>query len=272
MTATIISPSSLQNIVNAQTGNGNINTNGSVNQVPSRSTSAGTTSASTAGGVSSSAQQALSNNFNDYLKLLTTQLQNQDPTQPMDTNAMTQQIASLAQVEQQISTNQQLGSLLAAYNTSQINGVVGYIGRRVEATGNTTVLQNGSAMLVYNLAAPAASATITVQDSTGNVIYKGASTQLSQGRNVIDWNGLNSLTKGQSPDGAYTYTVDATDANGQAVAATTYTTGTVSAVDISSGTPTLQLGSGFTVPLSGITKIEPDPLSQTSSQAQNVAQ
>lgn len=179
-------------------------------------------------------------NYQDFLKLLTTQLQNQDPTAPTDTNQLTQQIATLSQVEQQISTNKNLEKLVSLFNATTLNSVVGYIGKQVEATGNQTVLQSSKATIVYNLEKEADSVTVQVEDSSGNVVMNGAGTKLA-GRNEILWDGKDSQGN-QLKDGVYTVSVTAKDAGGTAVKATTSTVGVVTSVDSNAGATSLSLG------------------------------
>lgn len=212
------------------------------------------------GSGAAAAQTRLSQNLDDFLKLLTTQLTNQDPTQPLDANQFTAQIAQLSQVEQGINTNKNLESLITKFNNSQINGVVGYIGKRVDAEGNIGTLQNGVATFSYSLAGPADKATVTISDSTGRVVFSGDGDTLS-GRNEVYWNGKNSSTGAQMADGNYTIAVKAVDKNGAEVKATTYTTGIVNAVDLVNGEPSLSLGS-TSISLNKVLNIREDTLTQ----------
>src|SRR5260370_35484092 len=79
----------------------------------------------------------LTNNFNDFLSLLTTQLKNQDPTAPMDTNQFTSQLVQFTAVAQQIETNKTLGQLLTASQAQQLSQASGLIGQQVTFTGGT---------------------------------------------------------------------------------------------------------------------------------------
>ncbi len=179
-------------------------------------------------------------NYQDFLKLLTTQLQNQDPTAPADTNQLTQQIATLSQVEQQINTNQNLQKLISLFNTTSMNSVVGYIGKQVESDGDKGVLQNGDASFVYNLDKDAESAKIQILDASGDVVLSADGTKLA-GRNEVLWDGKDSNGK-QLADGTYTIKVTAKDATGADVKVTTSTVGVVSSVDSKDGVITLMLG------------------------------
>lgn len=205
---------------------------------------------------SDKAQKALASTLDDFLKLLTTQLKNQDPTNAMDPNAFTQQIAQLSSVEQQINTNKNLESLLSLYSSSQINGVVGYIGKRVEAAGDKSTLTNGQAQFVYDLTKDAETIDVSISDSTGTVVFAGEGTK-TKGRNEVFWDGKNSITGEQMPDGLYTIVVKAKDYAGKEIPATTYTTGRITAVDLQNGKPTLMMGT-FGIPLEKVLKIQED--------------
>lgn len=213
--------------------------------------------AKTASGASA-AEARLSQNLDDFLKLLTTQLTNQDPTQPMETNQFTQQIAQLSQVEQGINTNKNLESLINMFTNSQINGVVSYIGKRVESAGNIGQLENGAAMFAYNLDTAASNTTVTLYDSTGKVVFTGQG-DTRAGRNEVYWDGRDSNTGQQLEDGNYSIEVKATDAAGNEIKSSTYTTGRVTAVDLVNGQPELSLGT-ITMPLDKVLNIRTDIL------------
>lgn len=180
-------------------------------------------------------------NYQDFLHLLTTQLQNQDPTAPADTNQLTQQIATLSQVEQQINTNTNLQKLISLFNTTTMNSVVGYIGKQVETDGNQGVLQNGQASFVYNLDKDADTVDIAISDSTGKQVLKASGTKVA-GRNEVLWDGKDS-DGNQLPDGTYTIAVTAKDPAGADITATTSTVGVVTSVDSQAdGTTVLTMG------------------------------
>src|SRR5258708_30563484 len=107
-------------------------------------------SAATSSGVAS-----LNSNFNTFLTLLTTQLQNQDPLSPLDTNQFTQQLVSFSEVEQQINTNTNLQSLIAMQNTSQALSALPLVGQTINYSGATSPPANGKASLTYTLPSPA---------------------------------------------------------------------------------------------------------------------
>lgn len=189
----------------------------------------------------------------NFLLLLTTQLKNQDPTNPTDTNQVTQQIALLSQVEQQTKSNTLLQQLVNSYGQSQTDTAVNYIGRSIEAAGNTSQLSGGTTTFAYDLPANTNSATITISDSAGKVVYSGDA-PTATGHNTFTWNGKNSKTGAQQADGAYTYAITAKDTSGKDATATTYSTGVVQSVSQADGVTTLSLGN-FSVPLTSVSKV-----------------
>lgn len=188
----------------------------------------------------------------DFIKMLTVQLQNQDPTKPLETDQITQQVASLSQVEQQINTNKNLESLIAFFTQSQNSNNVSYIGKYVEAPGNLSALQNGQATFVYDLAADAKTVEITVTDSAGNVVFNADGTKFA-GRNTYLWNGKKSDGT-QVPDGVYKLEVKARDDLDKVVTVTPSSFGKVSSVETIDGTSYLAM-SDILVPLDKVISV-----------------
>ena len=83
-------------------------------------TAAAATGSTAASQTGSAALNSLSANFGDFLNLLMTQLQNQDPTSPLDTNQFTSELVQFCSVEQQIDTNTSLTQLIQATQGSEI--------------------------------------------------------------------------------------------------------------------------------------------------------
>jgi len=190
------------------------------------------------GGKTQTAGQSLNQDFTFFLKMLTTQLQNQDPTEPMDVSQMTQQIAQYSGVEQQIRTNTLLESLMSSNKQSQLSTAVSYIGKEVETSGSTGTLQYaqsgdkvyGQAVFSYVLPADAASAKITILNASGQAVFTGDGT-LKNGRNVVVWDGKNSFTGDAMAAGKYTIQVAAKNAKGEAVTVDTRSVGVVDTVE-----------------------------------------
>jgi flagellar basal-body rod modification protein FlgD len=211
------------------------------------------------GNGSTNAHRNLDSNYQDFLRLLTTQLQHQDPTDPTDTNQLTQQIATLSQVEQQINTNTNLEKLITLFNTTQYNSVVSYIGKQVEADGNAGALENGQARFAYYLGAPAGEVKVTIKNRAGAVVYTGAGT-LNTGRNEFVWDGKNNEGTVQ-PNGTYTMEVKAFDTGGQSINSKTYITGIVQSVDSLNGNVYLSFGD-ISVPVDKVISVRQAPQPQ----------
>lgn len=169
------------------------------------------------------ASKQATSDFNFFLKMLTVQLQNQDPTEPMDVSQMTQQIAQYSAVEQQIQTNSNLEKLLTQQKQSQLSTAVSYIGKEVETEGNAGTLQyaqdgtkTGKAEFTYELPAGVSTTDVTIKDSTGAVVYTGNGTTVT-GDNKVTWDGINSTTGTQAAAGSYTMEIVARDASGNAI-------------------------------------------------------
>ncbi|HTU00103.1 MAG TPA: flagellar hook assembly protein FlgD [Rhizomicrobium sp.] len=198
------------------------------------------------------ATQQLAGNFDTFLQLLTTQLQNQDPLSPMDSNQFTQQLVEFSGVEQQMNTNTNLQSLIALSMSQQASSAVNYIGHTVVMTNGMGSLANGNVDWTYNLGAASAGTTLSVTNSAGQVVYT-TSGSTSAGNNDFSWNGQDA-SGNQLPDGQYTLTVSATASDGSAVTSTIASKALVTAVDMSGSTPQLILSS-MEIPLSDVSLV-----------------
>ncbi len=188
-------------------------------------------------------QQQLAGDFQQFLTLLTTQLQNQDPTEPLDTNEFTNQLVLFASVEQQLASNLNLEELVNIQkNNGSIDASVNYIGRYIETEGNAGVLENGAAGFIYELERSADDVDVSILDSSGRVMFSGQGSA-NVGKNVVVWDGINSTTGETADPGTYYISVAATDSQGLNIDATTYTTGRVTAVELNAtGQITLEVG------------------------------
>src|SRR3978361_711398 len=169
-------------------------------QVASGTTPPPTTKTDSSGAtLSPTADTPLAGNFQTFLTLLTTQLQNQNPLDPLDTNQFTQQLVQFAGVEQQLKSNDQLKSLIAIEKSAQATQALIYVGNTVAVDGGTQQF-NGSA--TWNLkAAKDATAAINITNSTGQTVYSGNYT-LNQGNASFVWDGKGNNGT-QWPPGAY---------------------------------------------------------------------
>ena len=209
----------------------------------------GTTSASSSSSnssLSSTTGSTLAGNFQTFLQLLTTQLQNQNPLDPLDTNQFTQQLVQFAGVEQQLKTNDQLTQLVSLQQTTQATQALGFVGKTAVVDGNTTALSSSKATWELNI--PSSSAvTVTIANSKGQTVFTGNYSASAGNNQPFTWNGQGSDGT-QWPDGLYTMTATAADSSGNPVAISTQVGGTVSSVDLTQTPPLLMInGQTYTV-------------------------
>jgi flagellar basal-body rod modification protein FlgD len=189
---------------------------------------------------SSSAGSTIAGNFQTFLTLLTTQLQNQNPLDPLDTNQFTQQLVQFAGVEQQLKTNDQLASLVSLQQTSQATQALGFVGKTAVVDGSTASLSNAQA--TWDLGVPAnCDLTVTITSSSGQTVFTGNYSATAGSNQPFAWNGKGSDGT-QWPDGQYKLTTTATDSSGNPVAITTQVQGLVSSVDLTQTPPLLSIG------------------------------
>jgi flagellar basal-body rod modification protein FlgD len=218
------------------------------------STTTPTTSTNTAAAATAASTQQIAGNFDTFLQLLTTQLQNQDPLDPMDTSQFTEQLVEFASVEQQINENTNLQTLISLQQTSEDTQAMQLIGSTVTVNSTSGTLANASGQSAsWNLNSPSpATGTVTITNSSGTVAFTGT-TSLSAGNNTYTWNGVGN--SGVTwPDGTYTIAVSATSATGSAVTVASQTSGTVTAVNTSQTPPQITVG-GQSYPVSAIQSI-----------------
>jgi flagellar basal-body rod modification protein FlgD len=216
-----------------------------------------TASGQTTSSKNAEATNQLFSNYEQFIKLLTVQLQNQDPTKPLETDQLTSQIAQLSQVEQTLNTNKSLETLISLYNQSQFSSTVGYIGKMLEAPGNLTDLANGQAPVVYNLAEDATTVDITISDTTDKIIWQGTGTK-NAGRNQIIWDGTDN-NGDPVADGTYKIAVVAKDAGGKAITSSTSSAGRVTSVETLEGAAYLAMGD-ILVPFNEVISVREMPV------------
>lgn len=203
------------------------------------------------------ATSRLADSEQTFLKLLTVQLKNQDPTSPLDTNQFTNQIVSMTGVEQQIQTNKLLGQM-TNNGSSGISNAVSMIGKDVtSATSNSTLTDTG-ATWNYNVLGVPANVVLTVTNSQGETVWSGPPTQTAGGDQVFTWNGVNTQGRKLPSGGKYTLSVAATDAQSGSLTTSVSIKGTATAVETTDGVVYVVIGK-TSVPLSTITSVAPVP-------------
>jgi flagellar basal-body rod modification protein FlgD len=187
----------------------------------------------------------IASNFTTFLQLLTTQLKNQNPLDPLDTNQFTQQLVQFAQVEQQMKSNDQLSSLVSLEKSAQASTALAYVGATVVVDGSTAALTNGSATWNLNVTKPS-TATITIKDSTGQNVFTGTA-GVNPGTQAFTWDGRGNDGR-IWPNGNYTLTATAVDASNQSVAISTEVQAVVDSVDLSQSPPVMSInGQNYTL-------------------------
>jgi flagellar basal-body rod modification protein FlgD len=200
----------------------------------------------------------LSQDFDSFLSLLTTQLQNQDPLAPMDSTQFTTQLVQFSQVEQSINTNARLDQLVALQSGSQAVSAVSFVGKAIEAFGDTMVLAEGTASYVYTLPQDTASTTVTIKDSSGTIVRTITNAPTAEGKHLLTWDGKDDQGNAMT-DGTYTFTVTGKDSNGAAVETVTAIAGTVQGVTVENGVVVLDLGNGQLVKVTDVFTVSNPP-------------
>src|SRR5262252_1051003 len=206
---------------------------------PTAAAAASTASGSSPNNSTGIDANTIAGNFQTFLTLLTTQLQNQNPLDPLDTNQFTQQLVEFSGVEQQINMNQQLSTLIGLQQTAQSAQAASFVGSTVVVNGSTAQLVNSQAAWNYSVTSPA-TATFNITNASGQTVFSQTAT-VQPGQQTFNWNGVG--TNGQQwPDGSYTLSVTATDASGKSVGVSTQVQGVVSSVDLTQNPPILLVG------------------------------
>lgn len=222
------------------------------------SVSNNTTTANTGAGQS---QQKLAGDMQTFLKLLTTQLQYQDPLEPMDSKEFTQQLVSFSGVEQQISTNKNLETLISKLSSQEMSSAVGYIGKDVMVATSAGNLKDGAATWNYSLDLASDSNKLTVKDAKGNVVYTTTG-ETKAGSHKFTWNGKDA-NGNDLPEGLYTLEVAAKTQNGTEIASNVYARGEVDGVEQVNGQYYLSVGGMLILP-SQVQSVFPKPAPSTT--------
>lgn len=195
----------------------------------------------------------------DFLKLLTVQLQHQDPLEPQDNSEMVAQLAQFSSLEQLENMNRNLASSLDLdlILTQVLNNTAaaGLIGKSVLAGGNSVMLEeSGEAVPIrFDLAANAESLTVAIYDESGTLVRTIEQKGVEAGRQSVEWDGKNSSGKGVS-GGTYTFRVTATDGEGNSIDVNPLVMGSVDVVKFVNGEAVLVIG-GVEVAISQIIEI-----------------
>lgn len=177
-----------------------------------------------------------------FLKLLVTQMRNQDPLNPMDNAQVTSQMAQLNTVSGINKLNESLAGLSALYQSSQALQASSMIGRYVLAEGAALELKNGAAVGGIELADPADKVAVTIKDSAGTVLDTVELGSQKAGVVNFGWDGT-TLNGTAAADGKYQFSIKAIQGD-KDVTATPLALSTVESVTLGAQGPILNTGLG----------------------------
>lgn len=207
-----------------------------------------TSGTSSSNGIGGTTAQEMQDKF---LTLLVAQLQNQDPTSPMDNAQLTSQMAQISTVSGIEKLNDTVSSVTSQFNQMQMLQGSSLIGRTVLTQGNSlAVTEEGSGTAAFELAGKAANVTVTITTASGELVDTVEMTGLDAGRNYFTWDGSD-YTGDKSQ---LRYSVKATNAD-STVKATPLEANSVVAATVANGKLVLELGNGSTVDYSGIKSV-----------------
>jgi flagellar basal-body rod modification protein FlgD len=198
---------------------------------------------STTGSSAATSAATLSGNFDTFLSILTAQIQNQDPLEPLDSSQFTEQLVQFSGVEQQIRVNQQLETLIANSNSSTGAMLSGYLGQEAEIDSAGAAFNGEPIHWRYELPANAYSTTVTVTDADGKVIYSKTG-EKTAGVHDFEWDG--ELNGGGTAEegGPYYISVVSEDAEHNAITPAHSLVTTITGVDLTYGEPALTTPAG----------------------------
>jgi flagellar basal-body rod modification protein FlgD len=218
-----------------------------------------TTDATTAAGLngqpaaSTQATKSLTQTYDQFMKLLTAQLKNQNPLDPMKPEAFTQQLVEFASVEQSIATNKNIEKLLSVQTGNQMAMAGSYIGLSVTSSADTNYSAGNGADYSYVMPLAAQTTTIQILNSSGQAV-RTASGQIAVGTHNYAWDGKDD-NGNALPKGEYKIVVTAVDSAGKSIdGITTSIKGIVTGVESAGGTIQLKIGT-IGMPLDKVTNV-----------------
>ena len=203
----------------------------------------------------------LTGDLESFLLLLTTQLKNQDPLSPLDSNEFAAQLAQFATVEQAIQTNKNLNDLIGISKAGQTAAAVSYLGKTIEAEGDTVPLIDGKAEYSYTLPTKATSVTLAIANDQGRVVFSTTG-ETATGKHNFVWDGIDNQGIEVAP-GIYRLLVGAADSEGDQIPAETRIVGRVDGADTSGDTINLSLGE-VSVPLDKVLSVKETKTEQSN--------
>lgn len=215
------------------------------------------TAAEAAESASTSSLESLNKNFDQFLGMLTTQMKNQDPLNPMDSNQMTSQLVQFAMAEQAIGTNSRLDKLVKMQESSTLTNNLYYLNRAVQYEGTDFDYVEGmnSADLSYKLERDAKSVDVQIFDSNGSLV-KTMKGEIGGGtRHNIAWDFTNAQGE-KVPAGSYSFKVTPKgQSEDEVIKYTPYTFAVVTGVDFDSNGESVLRSGTRTVPVAKVTGV-----------------
>jgi len=191
----------------------------------------------------------------DFMKLFVTQMKNQDPLAPQDSNAMVAQLAQITQVEQSYNTNTNLKNMLDAINSSSSMSAVSFIGKSVLAQGNQVALVSGSpSQLNFNLSETADQVGIVIKDANGLTVRTLTQSKTAAGDGTVAWDGKDG-NGNLMPSGNYYFSVAGLKKDGSSFSGTPYIKAVVDGMKLDQGGTVLTAG-GLTIPLASVVSVK----------------
>ena len=187
----------------------------------------------------------LASNFDDFLTLLTTQLQNQDPFNPTDSSEFTNQLVNFTNVEQNIATNKNLETMLQlqqiGQQNSQASTLINYLGKTVGSSLNVADLNGGNANWNIDFGTSVASVTYEIYDQDGSKVYTEEGSEAPAGAQTFSWDGT-TTSGGAASDGAYYLVAKAQTVGGDDISVNYSFKGRATSVETVNGVPVLKIG------------------------------
>jgi len=189
----------------------------------------------------SEGSRELVDNFQTFVDLLTTQLQNQNPTDPSDPSKFTRQLVNFSQVEQALATNEKLDQVIQGQQNNEAASAANFIGRNAEAESDKVALRDGEATIGYELSSDAAAAQVEITNADGQVV-RTLDADTSAGKHEVVWDGENA--NGEAlPEGAYNVNVVAQDVGGNSIETSTSAIGEITGFERTGDGVVLKMGS-----------------------------
>ena len=203
-----------------------------------------------------------------WLKMLTTQLKNQDPSKPMDTDKMVQQMSTFSLIERVNQINAHIEAMASYQKANTFMNSSSYIGKRVEATTHFAKFKDGKVEFAYTLPTKAKDANIVIKDASGHVVLKlQGSTDV--GHHIVGWDGKLADGSTIADNSVLSMEVNAKDYNGLDLPVNVSGIGVIKSVNFMGKEPMISIGAGATIPTSLILSMWEKTPPQSSQSSDN---